>query len=239
MKIETPPVDAVSAIPSNQAPDKHLRGSVLLLVGRVVAMAANFAIQVLIVRYLSKSDYGAFAYAISLASLGSSFVVFGLDKTITRFLPIYQEKGEYHKMFGAIIIVVSTVFSLGFFLVLLVFGLQGWISTSFVKDPLEVQLLLLLILLSPIQALDSLLVRMLAIFVSPSAIFFRRHVLDPGLKLIVIFLLIFFKGDVKLLSMGFVAAGALGVILYFGILIQHLRNQEFSKHFNVRLYNFP
>ena len=117
-------------------------------------MAANFVVQILIVRYLSKSDYGAFAYAWSLVDLGSSLTVFGFDKTITRFLPTYQEKGEYQKVFGSIIMMVSTVFSLSFFLILLVFGLRGWISASFISDQLAFRLLLLLIFLVPIQALD-------------------------------------------------------------------------------------
>jgi O-antigen/teichoic acid export membrane protein len=134
---------------------------------------------------------------------------------------------------------VSTILSLGFFLVVLVFGLKGWIAASLVNDQLAVQLLLLLIFLSPIQALDSVLVKMLAIFVSPRAIFFRRHILDPGLKLLVIVLLISFQGSVQALSMGYVAAGAIGVVLYSGILINHLRNQTFAKHLSLRTVKFP
>src|SRR5262245_46421197 len=149
--LEKSSVADAPAITASQATKKHLRGSTLLLTGRVIAMVVNFVVQVLIVRYLSKSDYGAFAYALSLVSLGSSLAVFGLDQTVTRFMPIYQERGEYHKMFGSIIMMVSTVFSLGFFLVLLIFGLRGWIAESFVGDPLAVQLLLLLIFLTPIQ----------------------------------------------------------------------------------------
>ena len=239
MKLETPPLAAAPALPVDQASKKHLRGSTLLLAGRVIAMAGNFAVQILIVRYLSKSDYGAFAYVMSLISLGSSLTVFGLDKTITRFIPIYQERAEYHKLFGSIIMMVSTILSLGFFLVLLVFGLRGWIAGSLVKDQLVVQLLLVMIVLSPIQALDSLLVGMLAIFVSPRAIFFRRHVLDPGLRLLVILLLITLQGNVYLLSTGYVLASAIGVALYTGILIQHLRKQEFSKHFDFQTIKFP
>src|ERR671922_2959135 len=108
MNLETPPVTAASAVSINQATKKNLRGSTFLLAGRVIGMVANFAIQVLIVRYLSKSDYGAFAYALSVISLGSSLTVFGLEKTITRFVPIYQERGEYHKLFGTLILAVST-----------------------------------------------------------------------------------------------------------------------------------
>ena len=122
MNIQISPVSETSAEPVKLDTKKHLRGSTLLLAGRVIALVTNFAVQVLTVRYLSKSDYGSFAYVLSLASLGSSIVVFGLDKTITRFGPIYQERGDYPKLFGTIIMMVSTILSLGFFLILLVFG---------------------------------------------------------------------------------------------------------------------
>lgn len=239
INIEKSPATDVPAITTSQATKKHLRGSTLLLSGRVIAMVSNFIVQVLIVRYLSKSDYGAFAYALSLISLGSSLTVFGFDKTVTRFVPIYQEKGEYHKVLGSIIMMASTVFSLGFFLVLLVFGLRGWIADSLTSDPMAVQLLLLLIFLTPIQALDSLLVGMLAVFSKPSSIFFRRYVLGPSLRLLVVLLLILFHRDVYFLAIGFIAAGAIGIVIYYGILMHDLRKQGLWKHFGVQKIEFP
>jgi O-antigen/teichoic acid export membrane protein len=239
INLEKSSVSDVPAITTSQGTKKHLRGSTLLLSGRVIAMAANFIVQLLIVRYLSKSDYGAFAYAVSIISLGSSLAVFGLDKTVPRFLPIYQEKGEHHKVFGSILMMVSTVFSLGFFLVLLVFGLRGWITESLVNDPLAVNLLLLLIFLTPIQALDSLLVGMLAVFSKPSSIFFRRYILGPSLRLSVVLLLILFRSNVYFLSIGFIAAGALGIFIYYGILVRDLRQQEVWQHFNLHKIKFP
>jgi O-antigen/teichoic acid export membrane protein len=239
MTIKTSSVTATPVKPINQSTKKHLRGSTLLLAGRVISMATNFAIQVLTVRYLSKSDYGAFAYAMSLVSLGSSLAVFGLGKTITRFVPIYQEKGEYDKLFGTIIMVVSTILSLGLLLVLLVFGFSGWIAESLVNDQLAVRLLLLLIVLSPIEAVDNLLVGMLAIFASPRTIFFRRHVLGPGLKLLVVLLLVLIGSDVYFLASGYLASGALGVLIYTAILIRSLRNQELWKHLDHHKIKFP
>lgn len=239
INLEQPSIDEAPALSTSQATKKHLRGSTLLLTGRIIAMVANFFIQVLIVRYLSKSDYGAFAYAFALVSLGSSLTLFGFDKTITRFIPMYQEKGEYPKVFGSILMMVSTVFSLGFFLVLIVFGLRGWISESLISDPLSSQLLFLLIFLIPIQALDSLLVGMLAIFSKPSSIFFRRYVLGPGLRFSVVLLLILFQSDVRFLSIGFVLAGVIGIIIYYGILMRDLQKQDLWKHFNRRHISFP
>lgn len=239
INLEKPSLTEAPVPATDQATKKHLRGSTLLLTGRVVAMVANFLIQVLIVRYLSKSDYGAFAYALSLVSLGSSLTVFGFDKTVTRFLPGYQERGEYHKVFGSLIMMASSVFSLGFFLVLIVFGLRGWITDSLVSDPLAVRLLLLLVFLTPIQAMDSLLVGMLAIFSKPSSIFFRRYILGPSLRLAVVLLLILFQNNVYFLSIGFILVEAVGIAIYYGILVHDLRQQELWEHFKLQKIRFP
>ena len=239
MNLKTPSAITSSPVPAHQATKKHLRGSTLLLTGRFIAMATNFAVQVLIVRFLSKSDYGAFAYAMSLISLGSSLVVFGLDKTVTRYIPIYQERGEHSKVYGALIMMAMTIFSIGLLLVILVFGLQGWIAGSLIEDPQAVRLLVLMVLLVPIQAFDSLLVGMLAIFGKPSAIFFRRHVLGPGLKLLVVLLLVLLGYNANFLATGFVIVGALGVAIYSWILVRDIRQQELGKHFDARNLSFP
>jgi O-antigen/teichoic acid export membrane protein len=218
---------------------KHIRGSSLLLVGRGLSLATNFAVQVLTVRYLSKSDYGAFAYALSLVSLGSSLSVFGLDKTITRFVPIYQEKGDYNKLFGSIIMMVGAILSIGLALMLLVFGLQGVLTQRYINDPQAVALLVILIALSPIQALDELLVGMFAIFASPSAIFFRKHVLGPGLKLAAVLLLVLSQSGVRLLAVGYLFAGFLGVLIYTIVLIRLLSSQGLFQYFNLKTLQMP
>jgi hypothetical protein len=65
--VTTPPIDAVPRT-KQAAVNRQIRGSSLLLIGRTLSMAVNFAVQVLIVRYLSKTDYGAFAYALSIVA---------------------------------------------------------------------------------------------------------------------------------------------------------------------------
>ena len=50
---------------SSEATATQIRGSSLLLFGRIISTAVNVVIQVVIVRYLSKTQFGAFAYALS------------------------------------------------------------------------------------------------------------------------------------------------------------------------------
>ena len=236
--VTTPPVDAMPRT-KHTAANRQIRGSSLLLIGRTLSMAVNFVVQVLIVRYLSKTDYGAFAYGLSIVALGESIGTFGLDRAITRFVPIYHERRDYNKLFGTIILVISTIVSIGIVLILLLYSLQGLVAQSWIKDPRALDLALILIFLAPVQSLDDLVVGMFAIFASPRSIFFRKHILAPGLKLTVVLLLILGHSDVFFLAGGYLAAGAIGVGLYGIILFRVLQRQGLFAHFNFQTLNIP
>jgi len=233
---------SLQADPSNSGTgsiQKHIRGSTLLLVGRVFSIGINFIIGVLIVRYLSKTAYGAFAYASQIVSIATILAVFGLDKTITRFIPIYQEENNYNKLFGTLFISLITVITIGAFFVLLVFGLQSWFTQSLEIDQLAISLLLILIFLAPIDAVDLLLLGLLTIFANPRLIIYRKNILGPGLKLVVVLLLIISQSSVRFLAIGYTIAGLFGTLLYTSILVNIFRNKEIIKKFNPKNTNFP
>jgi O-antigen/teichoic acid export membrane protein len=234
----TPQAEALPRA-KNSATNRQIRGSSLLLAGRLFSKFVNLIIQVLTVRALSEADYGAFAYALSLVALGETIATIGLDRAITRFVPIYHEKRDYDKLFGTVIMVVGTVLAIGAAMILLVFGFQGVIGQSLIKDQQAVALLLILIALSPVQALDGLMVGLFAVFASPRAIFFRKHVVAPGLKLVAVVLLIMSGSNVFVLAGGYVAAGALGVAIYTAILLRLMREQGWFQHFNLRSITMP
>jgi O-antigen/teichoic acid export membrane protein len=227
------------AIETNQAAKKHLRGSTLLLAGRLISMAANFVIQIMIVRYLSKNDYGAFAYGLSIVSLGTQFVLLGLDKTITRFLPIYQEKQNYNKLFGTILLMAGTIASLGLSLILLVYSLKDWLGQTLVRDPLALNLLVIVIALVLVRAFDQLFLGLFVVFSNPRAIFFRKYLMAPGLQLAVVISLVIGQSDVFFLASGYVVAGVLGIIFYLVLLLQTFKRQGLFRHFVFRTIQIP
>ena len=221
------------------ATQKQIRGSSLLLSGRFLAVGLNFAAQVLIVRYLSTADYGAFAYALSIVAFCETFATLGLKRAITRFVPIYHEKEEYGKVFGTIIMVIGTI---------LLTGLATIVTISLSPQPLDRMLineqqprllLAILVFLVPVQALDGLLIGLFASFVSPRAIFFRKHVLGPGLKLVVVLLLVVWQSDVTFLAYGYLAASAFGVLLYSGVLLRLFRRVGLAGHFRLKTLQLP
>ena len=244
----TQPVDGVpidgAARAKHSSTSRQIRGSSLMLLGRAISMAVTFTIQVLIVRYLSKANYGAFAYALSFVTLGQTIATLGLDRAITRFVPIYHERHDYNKMFGTILMVISTVLSIGLTLVLLAYTFQGFIAQTLLGSQeadkgMVVALLLILIAMAPMEALDDLIEGLTAIFASPRSIFFRKYILAPGLKLSVVLLLIASGRDVFFLAGGYLFASALGVTVYVSVLIRVLRKQHFFQHFNRKTIHFP
>jgi O-antigen/teichoic acid export membrane protein len=216
-----------------------IRGSSILMVGRAISMAANFVIQLLIVNHLSKTGYGAFAYALSLVNMVVIVITLGLDRSITRFVAIYDERREYAKSLGTIVMQLTTIVSLGTSAVLLVVGLQGWLTGRLIDDEQAITMLVILIALAPIQALDDLCQNLFAVFAKARAIFFRRHILQPALRLTVVALLVATGEGPEFLAAGYVVVGLIGVVLYAAMLVRLLRQNGVLARFRQAPISFP
>ena len=144
------------ATTEDQTTRKHIRGSGLLLVGRMISLGLNLATQVVTARYLTKDDFGSFAYALATIALGASIVSLGLDKSAKRFVAIYHEKRDFARLFGTILLSVGTMLAIGLVLVLAVIGLQSVLVTGVIGDSVSVSLLVILIALAPVEALNRL-----------------------------------------------------------------------------------
>ncbi len=224
---------------ARKATTSQIRGSSLMLIGRTMTMGVNFLVQILIVRYLSQEDYGAFAYALSIVVLGQTLITFGLDRGVSRFLSIYDEHADYDRLLGTIVMVSGTILALGALLIVAVYLLQGLIAGANVASPHAISLLLILILLAPIQALDDVLTSLMSVFASPQSIFFRKYILGPGLRLGVVLLLIIGGSGVGFLAVGYVAAGAFGIALYVVILWQVLGRRGMIARFRTSSMKIP
>ncbi len=209
----------------------QIRGSSLLLVGRGLSATINFATQVLIVRYLSTHDFGAFAYVLSIVTFFQAFSTLGLQTAIPRFVPIYHEKREYNKLFGTMALVALVI---GSMLLLLAVAARFTPQSLFhfrLEDRQTVALLYIMVFLIPVQALDSLLGSFFASLTSPRTIFFRTHVLSPSIKLLVAILLIALGSNVTFLAYGYVVGSALGVVICIGVLITILKRKSLLEEF--------
>ena len=196
-------------------------------------MLLNLGVQVLTVRYLSRVDFGAFANALSIVSLASTLCVVGLNKAVSRFVPLHHERSEWGGLFGTISLAVGLVCALGLVLVSGVYLLPNSLN-DFASSPQAVTLLLILIFLAPLDAMDSLLRSLYSVFSRAWAIFVRRYLLGPGLKLTAVVLVTLFSGDAVALAIAYVIAGVLGLVVGLSLLFKILKDEGLLEHFRWR-----
>lgn len=203
---------------------KQVRGSAIILAGRGISILLNFAVQVLAVRYLSKTDYGAFGYALSAVEIASRLTLFGMDRAASRFAAVYHERRDPARVLGSLLVMGATVVSVGLGVVVAVLGFRGLLGSRLVSDPLSLTLLMSLIILAPVEALNYLLQSVFAVFVRARLIFFRRYIIGPGLKLAAVLIVVGAKGDVRMLATVYTVAGFIGLLIGLGLLRRVLKD---------------
>ncbi|HEX6248373.1 MAG TPA: oligosaccharide flippase family protein [Nocardioidaceae bacterium] len=217
---------------------RHVRGSALLVMGRAVAMVIGMATQVVIVRALTKEDFGAFAYALALASAARILLSLGQGRALSRFMAGYEEDRDYPRMFGAMFLAIGTIVTTSVLFIGAFFLFSEALVGSAVGDD-AIRLVLVLLLLSPLEALDQVFVSIFAVFSKPGAIFFRKHLLAPTLRLVVVVLLVLTGSGVMFVAVGYVLAALVGVLMYVGLLVRVLRERGLLQEFDPRKIVIP
>jgi O-antigen/teichoic acid export membrane protein len=236
------PAAPVTAAPlhstRNNAAAEHIRGSSLLLVGRFIAYGLEFAAQVLLVRYLSKSDFGALSYALSIIILLEGIVVLELPNTLARFIPLYRERKAYSMLMGSIALGLATVAGLGALLAAGLYAAVGPLELQLTGDPRALTLLIALALLIPLEGLATLLTALFATLSRATEIAFRQ-VLTPALKLGVVLALMLLQADVAFVATGYVVAAAVTLLAYAWMLLRSFGKQPWLAEWRPRRLVFP
>ena len=236
------PAGTAPSPPAGPAPDstqQQIRGSSLLLVGRVLAQVLDLGGQALLVRYLSKTDYGAFGYALALVVLCKGIAVFGLPNTLGRFVPLYRERREHNALLGTVVLALATVLVLGVLLAAVLPGLLPGLGLAPPSDPQALALLAVLALLIPVEALDDLLTALFATFASPRLIFFRQSVLGPGLRFGLVVVLIAVHASVLFLAAGYLCVSIIGMLAYGVMFVRLLHGQGLLRDRSPRDLAYP
>ncbi len=218
---------------------RHVRGSLLLLFGRLLSLFLTVATQVVIVRALSKADYGVFAYAFTLVASGRILLSLGQGRLLSRFMSTYEEERDYPRMFGSMFLAAGTIMVTStLFLGALALFAEPILGATF-DDPGAVDVLLVLMFLAPMEALDQVFVSLFAVFSRPQAIFFRKYLVTPGLRLGVVVAIAVFGGTIAHLAIGYVLTSLVGIGIYAALLVRMLRERGILHHFQLRRVVLP
>jgi O-antigen/teichoic acid export membrane protein len=203
----------------------HVRGSTLLLVGRVLSIGINLVTQVLIARHLTQTEFGAFSLAVAIAGVGQVFITLGLHRGATQFFARYDETDDHSRLLGSILLNAGVIVGLGLLLFMAVALAQNLLTSSGLLDPSATTLLLILILLAPIDALDDMLIALFAVVGGSRQIFLRRYLVGPLLRLIVAASLVLTNGDATLLAVGYLLATIFGLVVYGAMFVRILADR--------------
>jgi O-antigen/teichoic acid export membrane protein len=209
---------------SSEATAGVLRGSSILLAGRLIALVVDFAAHILIVRYLTKGDFGAYTYALAVATLLVPTLVLGLPETIARYAPIFLESKQVGKLIGALGFAATIVVGAGLACVVAVFVLREPIGEA-MDSALAAKLLAILIILVPSEGLNLIFQALFAALGRVGSIFVRQYVLVPGVRFLVVLGLVLGDQSVTFLAAGYVAASVLGLIWYGSLAAPAIRTQ--------------
>ena len=230
------PSDGADAARLNK---RNVRGSTLLLVGRLVSLLFTVLTQIVIVRALSKSDYGVFAYAFTLTAAFRILLSLGQGRLLSRFMAKYEEERDYARMYGAILMAVGAIMvTATLLLAAMALGLAPLIGGSF-DNPSTTSVLLILMFLAPLNALDQVFVSIFAVFSKPTAIFFRKYLLTPALQLGVVVFISSTDGSVEELALGYVLSSAVGIGLYFWMFFGVMRDRGIAFRWGKDRVIFP
>ena len=217
----------------------QIRGSSLFLAGRFLSMGINFSAQVLMIRYLATSEFGALAYALAVVAFFQPFATLGLHEAVSRFVPIYQENREFPKMLGTILLSIGTVFSTGLLIIVAIWSGPALLTHFMTYERLPRHLLSILIMVVPLDAADELFNSLFASFAKTRAIFFRKYVLGPSLKLGTVLLLIGLRSSVVFLAYGYLVASAAGIAIYGWMLVRLLQQQQLLQQLRLGPVKIP
>jgi len=196
---------------------RQIRGSSLLLIGNLISLSITFLPHILLVRYLTTEAYGHLTYALSLIAVCKTYSL-GFNEGMSRFVPIYHAKHEPSKVLGSIVVVFAITLSISslFIVAFCVASRQILGLLTHGREP--VGLLLILIFLVPLETLEILIMNLFACFARAKIIFWGRHILSPGLRVIVISLVVLRHYGLAFLAIGYVLCQII-VVLPFGVLL--------------------
>jgi O-antigen/teichoic acid export membrane protein len=203
----------------------QIRGSSLFLLGNVLSLAITFLPHLMLVRYLSTEAFGHWAYALSLVAIGKTYAL-GFNEAMSRFVPIYHAKREPSKVLGSIVVVFAVTLLISGLLIATFAVASHPILALLTRGKEPAGLLLVLMFLLPLETMDLLIMNLFACFARAREVFWGRYIISPGLRAIVIGLVVFRHLDLKFLAYGYLLVELITILPFGTLVVYELRRQN-------------
>jgi O-antigen/teichoic acid export membrane protein len=212
---------------------------VLLLVGRGCSILVNLATQIVTIRYLTKLDYGVFAYALSVIEVASLAAAFGMDKTLARFGAIYHEQRDLPRLTGALRLSFGAPVALGLLYMGGVLLMPEGAARALKLESSTLWVLAVTAPLVPINAFASSAQSVFTVFGEARTVFIRKHLFGPLCRLITVLTVIALGGGLPHLAAALLLTGVCGAITDIALLIPRLRGLKWVDPDRARQSSIP
>ena len=181
------------------------RGAVVTFAIRVVGAGLLFGLHVVLARWMGTEGYGAYAFAVSGASVAAQFGALGLPSAALRFVPTYLSDGRRGTLWSFLRTGRWIVGGTTSALVALVFGVVFFLPL----DPLSRQALLVGLWLAPLMALGSFETEVLRAHQQFSLSYVPNHILRPLGVGVSVGLLLWMTGETSVVEVLLCVGGVL------------------------------
>ena len=154
--MKVPALEQVGETVSDAALVRVATGSVLILLGMLVARACGFLRQFLVIRMLSPASYGLFALSLTIVTIIGTLGSLGLYQGAQRFIAYNMAKDDYAKVKGTIqsSLVMATMASVVVMILAIVFA--GPLASFFAKPGLT-KIVVIMAPMVPFQIISAMI----------------------------------------------------------------------------------
>ena len=119
----------------NQSLQKIAKGTGIIFIGTIIGMLLGFVGRVIIVRYITQTEYGIYSLAFVIISIFVTISTLGLSEGSTRYIAYFRGKKEEGKVKGIITSSIKIAFIASISLAAISFFISDFISTSVFHTP--------------------------------------------------------------------------------------------------------
>jgi O-antigen/teichoic acid export membrane protein len=200
------------------------KGTGLVFIGTIVGMFFGFTGNVIIVRYLTTTEYGLFSLALTVVSVLINLSDIGLIEGTPRYIAYFAGKEENKRISGVITSAIQIVLIVSLLCSVLIVVLAGWISGLLKNDDLST-ILKILSLTIVFTNLANILVNIFRGFGIAKVKVYFINIITPAVRIL------FFAAAVVLgLSLAGVVYAYVSAIIIATVLLcaYSMRNMPFS-----------
>ena len=164
---------------------KVVKGTGVVFIGTILGTLLGFVFRVIVVRYISKAEYGLLSLSLAMINILSMVSCLGFINGVPRFISYALGKKEYGKVWATIktSIYLVAAFSIGFALILFFFSSH---IADFFHEPDLASVIKIITFLLPLIALTELLISILRGLEDVKAKVYFQDIFSMGIKIFII-----------------------------------------------------